>query len=292
MKLRVLQPPLSSYNKLIQFSRFCSSHTVRVITKKIHVHKSNDYNKDIAEAETPLCVLLGWGNSTQKQLKKYSEIYEKKGFDTITVSPLLIDALLLPQIRGKKISYQILETIRKESNGRKVPVVFHQFSNGGCALYYFICEELTTKGSAYAENMKVAGSIFDSCPIVPSFESVSLAQTVFTNEIDSPILKTLVWYCLKPLLTFVVWLNPVVKLFMDGLKNSPIMAPQMFFYSKSDMLAPYEDITAFLKCRKEIGVEVMAKLWDDSPHVRHLMHDQDTYIEMVHKFIDKLWIKD
>ena len=38
---------------------------------------------------TPLMVLIGWGNSKNKQMAKYSELYEKQGLTTISVSSQL-----------------------------------------------------------------------------------------------------------------------------------------------------------------------------------------------------------
>lgn len=260
--------------------------SVTTITKKIKLHKSDE---DIKERkERPLCVILGWGNSKHKNLRKYGEIFESKGFDTMTVTPKLADALVFPDTKGKKIAYQVLDGIAKYSDVDKQPVVLFQFSNGGCALFYFMCREIITKGSQYGEKIKVVGSIFDSCPVVPDMDSVILTQRVFTQDVKNPILKRIMWHSLGLIIPLIVWFNPVVKLFMDGLRDSPIMTPQLFLFSKSDMLAPYKSILEFIEYREKYGINVTAKLWDDTPHVSHMKQDPDGYTKMLTDFINKL----
>ncbi len=270
-----------------QLCRFNSSHSTKKITKKITVFKQIESKRATDGRKTPLCVLLGWGDSKQHQLRKYSEIYEKRGFNTITVSPLLLDALVFPDLKGKKISYKILETIANEFEG-EIPIVFHQFSNGGLCLYYFMCEELVKKDGVYGQQMKVVGSIFDSCPVIPDADSIPRAQRVFTNELKNPILKTMLWYTIGAVLPFVVRMNPLVKVFINSLENSTISSPQMFLYSESDDLAPYKDIDAFIEYRKKRGVDVMAQRWRDTLHVRHFMSEPDKYVEMIDNFLKRL----
>eukprot|EP00794_Sanderia_malayensis_P020009 gene20009-21970_t len=263
-----------------------STYTVNKITKKIRVIKKNEANSN--SQPTPLCVILGWGNSKQQHLRKYSEIYEERGFNTITVSPLLIDALVFPEIKGKKISYQVMKAILNEIKDETTPVIIHQFSNAGCALYYFICEERIKEDGILRHKLNLVGTIFDSCPVVPRFESITLAQKAFTNEVSSPALKIIVWYTLRVTLPFIVWLNPVVKFFMSFMENFPVLSPQLFLYSEKDELAPYKDIDKFIEYRKGNGVQTMAKCWTQSPHVQHFRNDKEGYIRMIDKFIKTL----
>ena len=260
--------------------------SVTTITKKIKLYKSD---QDINNGKKkPLCVILGWGNSQHKHLRKYGEIFECKGFDTMTVTPKLADALVFPDTKGKKIAYQVLDGIAKYSDTDKQPVVLFQFSNGGCALFYFICREISTKGSENGQKINVIGSIFDSCPVVPDMDSVIITQKVFTQDVKNPVLKSLMWHSLGLIIPFIVWFNPVVNQFMDGLRNSPIMAPQLFLFSKSDMLAPYKSILEFIEYRKKYGIDVTSKLWDDTPHVSHMKQDPDGYKRMLTDFINKI----
>lgn len=260
-----------------------SVHTItKNVSKKIKMCKFED-SKDVTR---PLCVILGWGGAKQKNLRKYSEIFESKGYNIITVSPTLVDILLFPEIRGKKISDKILETIEKEFDASKT--VFFQFSNGGCGLYYFICEDIYNIKSPHFNKINIVGSVFDSCPVVPKKENTVLTQKAFTVNIKNPIVKNLVWYSIGAIVPFLFWFNPIVKLFMKGLTESPLSTPQLFLYSKSDDLAPYKDISDFINSRKIRGVKTMQMLWEDSPHVSHLKHDEVTYTRVLNEFLDQL----
>ena len=262
---------------------FRYTHSItKNITKKIKLHKWED-GKDQAK---PLCVILGWGSSKHRNLDRYSDIFKSRGFEIITVTPTLTDVLLFPQSRGKKISDKILETIKDEFEGRDAVIL--QFSNGGCGLWYFISQEICDVKSPYHNVIKVVGNVFDSCPVVPNQESVKIAQNAFAMNVKNPITRTVVWYTIGTVAPLVVWFNPIVKLFMDAMRDSPISTPQLFMYSKSDLLAPYKDISDFIEYRKNKGIETMQMLWEDSPHVSHLKHDGVTYTEILNKFLDKV----
>lgn len=255
-------------------------HTVtKNVTKKIKIFKNEGSHR-------PLCVIMGWGGSSQRNLERYVEIFRLRGYNAVTVTPTLVDILLFPETKGKKISHQILETITNQLDASKT--VFFQFSNGGCGLYYFICNEICNSASPFYKKVKIIGSIFDSCPVVPNKESVELSQRAFTMNIKNPIFNFLVWHSIGVIVPFVIWLNPIVKVFMKRLIESPISAPQLFLYSKSDLLAPYKDISDFIDCRKDRGVQTMQMLWEHTPHVSHLKHDQETYSKMLNDFLDKI----
>ena len=252
------------------------------ISKKIKLLKLDD-EKDIAK---PLCVILGWGGSRHKNLERYGEVFNSRGYNTITVTPSLADILLFPETKGKKISKQVLETIKQEFSGRSS--VFLQFSNAGCGLYQFIYQELYDANSPYHNQIKINGSIFDSCPIIPNKESIVLAQKAFTMNIKSAIVRNVLWYSIGFAVPFVVWLNSTINTFFESLRDSPISTPQLFMYSKSDILAPYKDISDFIEYRRSKGVETMKMLWEDTPHVSHFKQDPTTYLKVLNEFLDKL----
>ena len=231
-------------------------------------------------------MILGWGGSKQKNLERYSEIFMTRGYDTITVTPSLADILLFPEIKGKKLSMQILELIKQEFGGRNS--VFFQFSNAGCGLYSFMYKELYDSASPYHNQTKIVGSIFDSCPVIPNKESISIAQNAFTMNMTNPVVKNLVWYSLGSVLPIVLLFNSTVKVFMEALRDSPVSTPHLFMYSKSDVLAPYKDISNFIEYRQSKGIDVTKMLWEETPHVSHLKHDPVTYSKILNEFLDKL----
>ena len=254
----------------------------RQVSKKIKFCKFEDEKG----ATKLLCVILGWGGSKHKNLERYSELFHSRGFSTITVTPSLADILVFPETKGKKINFQVLETIRQEFSGCNS--IFFQFSNAGCGLYNFMTQELCSSNSPYYDQVKIIGSIFDSCPIVPDEESILLAQKAFTMNVKNQLARNILWYSIGTVLPFVVWLNPTVKTFMKSLRDSPVCTPQLFMYSKVDMLAPYKDISDFIEYRESQGVQTMKMLWENTPHVSHFKQDPETYTKVLKNFLDTL----
>jgi len=263
--------------------RYAHSATKQV-SRKIKFCKYED-EKGVAKL---LCVILGWGGSKHKHLERYSELFHSRGFSTITVTPTLADILVFPETKGKKVSLQVLETIKQEFS--ECNSIFLQFSNAGCGLYHFMSQELYSFNSPFYNQVKIIGSIFDSCPIVPNEESILLAQKAFTMNVKNQLARNILWYSIGAVLPFVVWMNPTTKVFMESLRNSPISTPQLFMFSKVDVLAPYKDISDFIEYRKNRGVHTMKMLWENTPHVSHFKQDPATYKKVLKNFLDTLEI--
>lgn len=89
-----------------------------------------------SEGRIPVILLLGWAGCQDKFLKKYSKIYEDKGFIVIRYSAPVANVFW-----DKTGMIRTAEGINKFIRDAKLeehPVFLHIFSNGGAFLYEHI----------------------------------------------------------------------------------------------------------------------------------------------------------
>ena len=257
-----------------------TNFTERVLSNKITIR-----NEDTSQ-KSPVVCLFGWGNGTKKHLLKYSNLFEEKGHTTVLVTTTLLNSLFRISTAGKKESENVNKALNEICNiNKQRQLLFYSFSNGGCAISHLTMRSLLESGEL-VDNIK--GHIFDSCPIVPNLESAVIVEKAFDRVMNFPALKPAIRLFSKVMVRFVVFLNQDVQSFMSEMLDSPIKTPQLFLFSKSDDLAPYQDILDFAEKRKELkNVDVDYCLWDDSPHVAHFKQYEHEYREKVLEFLDK-----
>lgn len=234
---------------------------------------------------SPVIVILGWNNSQHKYLAKYSEMFEKRGYDTLCSTANPFNTFFRSGSKVKQTAHQILDVLL-EMNCSNRPVFLYAFSNGGGAIFFQLTEALSTPESKYFDKIKVAGSIFDSFPVVPEMKSVKIVQKTITGYIGNPIVRWLVWHGLGISIPLMILIDPNIKRYMSSITNSPIKNDQLVLFSKTDPFAPPEDIEHFINERRKRGVHVVAKCWEKSQHVNHYREHPDEYPMIVYDFID------
>ena len=232
----------------------------------------------------PLVVILGWNDCKPKHLEKYSNIFEAKGWLTICLPAKSFNTFFRSGTEVKKIGMYIAEVINDQTQ-KDQPVFLYAFSNGGCAVYFHLTEALTTAGGPHYNSVNVVGSIFDSCPVKPTIESVGRVQISMTEHMKNPVVRPIVWYTVGFVLPLLVKINPMIQRFFDDLAKIPITCPQLFLYSKADHLAFCDDVEEHMNDRKAQGVKVFSKCWDDSLHVQHYMKYPEEYLKLLDEFV-------
>ena len=237
-----------------------------------------------SKASKPLVVILGWNDCKPKHLQKYSSIFETKGWSTIFLPTKSFNTFFRSGTEVKRIALYIAGII-KDQGKKDQPVFLYAFSNGGCAVYFHLVEALTTAGGQYYNSVNVIGSVFDSCPVKPTIESVKRVQISITEHMTNPIVRPIVWYSVGFVLPLLVKTKPVLQRFFDDLGKIPLRCPHLFLYSKVDHLAFCEDVEEHMDAQKAHGVNVFSKCWEDSPHVQHYMKYPQEYLKLLDEFV-------
>jgi hypothetical protein len=237
------------------------------------------------EKLSPVVVILGWNNSQDKHLVKYSEMFEHRSCGIVHATANPFNTFYRSGTKVKQIGHHILDVLL-EMNCAERPVFFYAFSNGGGAVFFHVMEALTTAQSKYYGKVKIAGSIFDSFPVPPHRKNVKIVQKTVTGYIQNPIVRGLVWYGLGVSVPLFILFDSTLKRYMPGLISSPLRCDELVLFSKSDPFAPYLDIEDYVKERRKRGVHVVSKCWEKSVHVNHYRENTDEYSRLVDRFID------
>ena len=240
----------------------------------------------VAESPTtPVVAILGWNDAKTKNLQKYSKIFEAKNWTTVCLPATSFDTFCRPSTKVKIISMYMMELLKQlTSNGN--PVFLYSLSSGGCTVYYHIAKALTTQGNPHFDAFKVVGAIFDSCPVKNTKEGVHRLKISVTERVQNPIVRNLIWYAVGMAMPLVVKLDPLLGELFDDLQSTTLDCPELYFYSKADKLALYQDIDDFIIQRKSKGVTVLDRRWDDPPHVSHYMKYPEEYLELLEQFLN------
>ena len=287
LKNTIISQRINCVCRIVQssvFSKRYFSSTTSCIEREFS-NRITVRNDDTAQ-KSPIICLFGWGNGTKKHLLKYGNLFEEKGHTTVLVTTTLLNSLFRISTAGKKESENVKKALNEICNiNKERQILFYSFSNGGCAISHLTMRSLIESGEL-VDNIK--GHIFDSCPIVPNLESTVIVEKAFDRVINFPALKPAIRLFSKIMVRFVVFLNKDVQSFMSEMLDSPINTPQLFLFSKSDDLAPYQDILDFAEKRRQLkNVDVDYCLWDDSPHVAHFKQHEHEYREKVLGFLNK-----
>ncbi|XP_058815796.1 transmembrane protein 53-B [Topomyia yanbarensis] len=253
----------------------------------------SDYVFVCNETNVPIVLLLGWAGCQDKYLMKYSKIYEDRGLITIRYTAPVED-LFWKRTAMVQIGEKILKLIY-DMNFDSHPLIFHVFSNGGAFLYQHIA--LANRRSK--RPVQICGMIFDSAPgdrrVLGLFRAISaiLGKEKRCNAVVSAVMAVsliVLWAVedtfnylrnfIRPL-GYEVQTNP-----SHNLKYESNEWPQLYLYSKTDLLIPYTDIEKFAAYRQQCGVDVRMVCFDRSEHVKHYTRHPQQYVYSVCKFIN------
>ena len=234
---------------------------------------------------TPVVAIFGWNDARMKNLQKYSKIFEEKNWTTLCLPATSFDTFFRPSSKVKTISMYIMDLLRQlTSDGN--PVFLYSLSSGGCTVYYHIAKALKMPESQHFDAFQVVGAIFDSCPVRNTREGIHRLQISVTERVKNAVVRNLIWYTVGAAMPFVVRLDPLLKTLFEELQVITLNCPELYFYSKADKLALYQDIDNFIAQRKSQGLTVLNKRWDDPPHVSHYVKYPEEYRQLLEQFLN------
>lgn len=244
-----------------------------------------------ARNSKPIVALLGWNSAQDKHLAKYSEIYEKKGFDTIRISANPFSTFIFLH-RAKNVAQNLLDILVEMKSDQDRSIIIYAFSMGGFNVYHFIRQAISSPEHQHFNSIHVVGCIFDSCPHFPGMHSLPGVQSSIVETIPNPLAKGVVWIGLGIACPVAFLLSPHVKHLIPDNINSPLGCPELFLYSDADHLVPDNNVKTFMKVHEEKGIKVFSKLMKGSGHVQHFKNYPEDYLNQINTFTDYCLKKD
>ncbi|XP_016977190.1 transmembrane protein 53 [Drosophila rhopaloa] len=246
---------------------------------------------DSEDNNVPIVMLLGWAGCQDRYLMKYSKIYEDKGLITVRYTAP-VDTLFWKRTEMVPIGEKILKLIQ-DMNFDSHPLIFHIFSNGGAYLY----QHINLAVIKYKSPLQVRGVIFDSAPGERRMLGLYRAITAIYGRkkrcncltaLAITITLTIMWFVEESVSAFkslFVQSSPVHPSPYCELKKETNKYPQLFLYSKSDIVIPYRDVEKFIRLRRDQGIEVSSVCFEDAEHVKIYTKYPKQYVQSVCNFI-------
>nr|AAL90375.1 RE54285p [Drosophila melanogaster] len=246
---------------------------------------------DGEDSHVPIVMLLGWAGCQDRYLMKYSKIYEERGLITVRYTAP-VDSLFWKRSEMIPIGEKIIKLIQ-DMNFDAHPLIFHIFSNGGAYLY----QHINLAVIKHKSPLQVRGVIFDSAPgerrIISLYRAITaiygrekrcncLAALVIT------ITLSIMWFVeesISALKSLFVPSSPVRPSPFCDLKNEANRYPQLFLYSKGDIVIPYRDVEKFIRLRRDQGIQVSSVCFEDAEHVKIYTKYPKQYVQCVCNFI-------
>ena len=248
--------------------------------------KCKEYSKDVVirnidgKQQSPLVLIIGWANCRQKQVARYSEIYEKQGCTTISVSSCQLYRCVLFYeslfVDDTKIVIDAMKSQLDVCCNR--PVFLQSFSIIGLYMYinilHYYYQIAKDHGQLFAKLQKskveiipnIRGFVYDS-PVIEPVTVKGFADTLSVGVTNTTVLSMIGRFT-DMVFPYLIQ-NGTYEVCSNLLKRAPILLPQLYLYSKVDHIAPYKDIVEFIEYQKSIGADVKSKMWEDSYHVGH-----------------------
>ncbi|EDQ87827.1 uncharacterized protein MONBRDRAFT_27002 [Monosiga brevicollis MX1] len=225
----------------------------------------------------PLVLMIGWLNSRQKHLKRYTDLlYNPLGMDVITMLPRPNHVLLPSHSRAAAAAVAELIT-GPMAQGR--PILIHGFSVGG---FIWGCTQMHLKDNDMIQKAQenLRGVVLDS-PVDIEGIPYGMSSASFTNPAAVALMTAL--------LQGVLALNrPALRLYHQSsttFKQNPLALPQLVIFSHFDPITDADRIEQVMTGWESQGHDVTRCIFDDSEHVMHMRRYFDDYKRALENFV-------
>ncbi|XP_069498436.1 transmembrane protein 53 [Ambystoma mexicanum] len=238
----------------------------------------------------PVVILLGWGGCKDQYLAKYGTIYHNQGCIVIRYTApwkmiFFSESFGLDTLREQ--AKKLLELLF-DYEIEKSPILFHVFSNGGFMLYRYVVD--LVHSHRQLSTLWVVGTIIDSGPGNRNVRgSVRALDAVLMGSTNVIIRYLILFAFFLMVVVLRVILYPLTRFFhenhYDAMKKEPSRWPQLYLYSKADLIVTSHDVLTMMEMRRQLGVLVDAVDFEDSGHVSHYREYPVRYTEVCCSFL-------
>lgn len=231
----------------------------------------------------PLVIIAGWMGAKERQLNPYISFYHKRNIDTLSfaVGPKHV---LFPS-DSKEQMEKVMDFISNTASSEiKSPscIIFHHFSVGGF-LYGLLLLSLKESNRFESVTPLIKAQIFDSPPDYKSIAS-GMARSMGFSGLGQLAVENAAKVYLKLSENSAGVLHRASSAAFHG---NEIAAPSLWFYSKADPVAKFEDCITVIDKWKSRGTRVDQCVWDDTPHIQHARYDPERYFGTLEAFLQE-----
>ncbi|EGG21342.1 prespore-specific protein [Cavenderia fasciculata] len=227
----------------------------------------------------PLAIIIGWIDASPKYVERYNKLYRDNGFCTLSLIPSSKLHFLYKKM--KELALNFLNYLLEIEKDTPRPIIIQVFS--GNALFLSEVYHILKRNDKFKMIIPlIKGQIFDSCPSSIS-EMRAYNSLVATKP---PMMVKIMAKLACRTYSKVVDVDKLDKDFWSRLSNSPILSPQLYYYSYDDQLTSYQDVEKGISIMRKQGIQVSTVVFDKSKHVNHLGVHPVKYLSNLYKFLE------
>ena len=254
--------------------------------------------------DTPFVVVCGWFGSRDKNVKKYTQEFNRLGCGTLrTIMP---DALVFSPFNGGREAYardllHAVRSARREHGMSGGPLYLMFMSNGGCWLHVAMTRtgmlsptgEFSDLDKAVSER---GGIVFDSSPVFMSMASCAKAISLGMSPM-SPIRCAIVM-CLLYVAAAVIALGSFLttggleavppRVFWKNVRLAPGGRRELYLFSDADQVCDAHKVAELIEERRQDTARdcrITEVRWKDSRHCAHLIDKREEYVAALTTFL-------
>lgn len=244
--------------------------------------------------EIPVICVLGWTGSNDKEIQKYSSIYNSMGYHTVRFSPS--NSLVFFETgKHKRYTEEFLDFLRN-NNLSENKFFLHTFSNASFFLFYHHLVDIHNSkyvpaGSKTLKELDFftknqTGVIFDS-GIGLTVDYVKLIPGIADLVGKKSVLGYVAGITLTAIyaILFAIFRenNYFSKGFKNYIENDARQIPTLHIYSRADKLICAKKISAFCDEKKKLYPNMYFKsvVYDDAEHVKIYMQYPEEYLQLI-----------
>lgn len=239
-----------------------------------------------------LAIVLGFGNSTERQLEPYARIWRKMGMDALVHIGKPMTSLAFPRVEARR-AHAFAKRIVRIRGSRDIFV--HSLSDNGFVALSLIFEEMLATREGSEARDAIRGIVFDSAPGIhlgtsrTSFArrfAVGMTPAVLrslrrTPDARHPIVTPLLDVGFRLFFTRAIGLR-MARAYDRVIRWQP-KAPQLYLYGDSDVLVPPDAVEEHVAEQKRRGIEVSAIRFAGARHVACYPSAPETYRDAIAK---------
>jgi len=227
------------------------------------------HNSEVKNKQAEMVVLFTWLGAKEKYAYKYTNSWNKRGFDVLEINCSIRD-LLFPRSGAEVTAQRIVDFIDKKDR----PALVHGLSVGG----YLTQRVLMAQQDS---NIKITHQIFDSFTNCEGLEDgVKSAAGPKYAAIATKGVQLYKKY----------WNNDSIYEAEDFILKSPMKAPILYIHSLGDKVARYDYLKHLIQSQKRVA-PVEQYLIEENKNVPHVKLfkalGEDHYMGLISEFLAK-----
>lgn len=257
---------------------------------KMSSHRSNTFPCKVSIVEDGkldcIVVINGWVGSSDRHLQKYSSLWHSLGVKEVWRHTAETFDVFVSSRNLRRLTENLLLDLAKYSESK--PIYLMYFSNGGAFVHEQIIDILREDSKLPVvdrrfSHLKIAATIFDSCPAPLTIDSGSKA---LSEGFRNPIIRFVAYYaasvfiCLMALLFYGIS-RP--RVYEQNITSDPLPCPNMYIYSDYDIVTDSKLLANIIDRRRQAHVSGASKVIEyritdvKSPHCAHLITIPEKY---------------